>query len=204
MKNFRIILFILSVTCALLACNHSTKTDNSDDNDDSATTDTIVRMTEASPDTTAQKINLVVDKDDSIFAAKAAEGNLAEIEMGNIALKKGRSKQVKNFGLMMIKDHGKANTKLIAIAAAKKLALPTKPGADEQKMLAELAQKSGNDFDKLYVSMMIDDHKTDVSDFTIATTKIQDPDIKVYAKKTLPVLQKHLDAINAIHDSMSQ
>jgi len=105
---------------------------------------------------------------------------------------------------MMVKDHGKANNKLMAMATAKKLILPTAPGADEQKMLTELAKKSGNDFDKAYVSMMIDDHKNDVSDFTSASTKIQDPDIKAYAKKTLPVLQKHLDAINAIHDSMSQ
>jgi len=139
-----------------------------------------------------------------LFAAKAAAGNLAEIEMGNLAIKNGKSKRVKNFGLMMIKDHGKANTKLMAMAAAKKLGLPTEPGVDEQKMLADLAKKSGNDFDKAYVNMMIEDHKNDVSDFTSASTKTQDPDIKAYAKKTLPVLQKHLDAINAIHDSMSQ
>lgn len=204
MKNFRTFLFLLSVALATQACNHSAKTGNNDSDNDSSAPDTIVRAAEASPDTTAPKINLVIDQEDSLFATKAAAGNLAEIEMGNLAIKNGKSKRVKNFGLMMVKDHGKANTKLMAIAAAKKLTLPTEPGADEQKMLAELAKKSGNDFDNAYVGMMIDDHKNDVSDFTTASTKIQDPDIKAYAKKTLPVLQKHLDAINAIHDSMSQ
>ena len=203
MKNFRTFLFLLSVALATQACNHSAKTGNNDSDNDS-TPDTIVRAAEALPDTTAPKINLVIDQEDSLFAAKAAAGNLAEIEMGNLAIKNGKSKRVKNFGLMMVKDHGKANTKLMAMATAKKLTLPTEPGADEQKMLALLAKKSGNDFDKAYVNMMIEDHKNDVSDFTAASTKIQDPDIKAYAKKTLPVLQKHLDAINAIHDSMSQ
>jgi len=203
MKNFRTFLFLLSVALATQACNHSAKTGNNDSDNDS-TPDTIVRAAEASPDTTAPKINLVIDQEDSLFAAKAAAGNLAEIEMGNLAIKNGKSKRVKNFGLMMIKDHGKANTKLMAMAAAKKLGLPTEPGVDEQKMLADLAKKSGNDFDKAYVNMMIEDHKNDVSDFTSASIKTQDPDIKAYAKKTLPVLQKHLDAINAIHDSMSQ
>lgn len=204
MKNFRTILFILSVSCALQACSHSSKTGNNDDDNDNNTRDTIVSPAVTAPDTTTQKINLVVDQQDSLFAAKAAAGNLAEIEMGNLAIKNGKSKRVKNFGLMMIKDHGKANAKLMAVAAAKKLILPTEPGDDEQKMMAELAKKSGNDFDKAYITMMIEDHKNDVSDFTAATTKIQDPDIKAYAQKTLPVLQKHLDAINAIHDSMSQ
>jgi len=204
MKNFRTILFILSVALATQACNHSTKTGNNDADNDSATSDTIVSPAEAAPDTTAPAINLMVDQEDSLFAAKAAAGNLAEIEMGNLAIKNGKSKRVKNFGLMMVKDHGKANTKLMAMAAVKKLTLPSQPGANEQKMLAELAKKSGDDFDKAYVNMMIEDHKNDVNDFTTASTKIQDPDIKAYAKKTLPVLQKHLDAINAIHDSMSQ
>ena len=204
MKNFRTVLFILSVALATQACNHSAKTGNNDADNDSATSDTIVSPIEAAPDTTAPAINLIVDEEDSLFAAKAAAGNLAEIEMGNLAIKNGKSKRVKNFGLMMVKDHGKANTKLMAMATAKKLTLPTEPAADEQKMLAELAKKSGNDFDKAYVNMMIEDHKNDVNDFTTASTKIQDPDIKAYAKKTLPVLQKHLDAINAIHDSMSQ
>jgi len=204
MKYFRNILFILLVAAATQACNHSAKTGNNDADNDNSTSDTIVSPTEAAPDTTSPKINLVVDQEDSLFAAKAAAGNLAEIEMGNLAIKNGKSKRVKNFGLMMIKDHGKANTKLMAMAAAKKLGLPTEPGVDEQKMLADLAKKSGNDFDKAYVNMMIEDHKNDVSDFTSASTKTQDPDIKAYAKKTLPVLQKHLDAINAIHDSMSQ
>jgi len=204
MKYFRNILFILLVAAATQACNHSAKTGNNDADNDNSTSDTIVSPTEAAPDTTSPKINLVVDQEDSLFAAKAAAGNLAEIEMGNLAIKNGKSKRVKNFGLMMIKDHGKANTKLMAMAAAKKLGLPTEPGVDEQKMLADLAKKSGNDFDKAYVNMMIEDHKNDVSDFTSASIKTQDPDIKAYAKKTLPVLQKHLDAINAIHDSMSQ
>ncbi|WP_158991950.1 DUF4142 domain-containing protein [Mucilaginibacter sp. L196] len=204
MKNFRTILFILSVALATQACNHSAKSGNNGADNDSATSDTIVSPTEAAPDTTAPQINLVVDQEDSLFAVKAAAGNLAEIEMGNLAIKNGKSKRVKNFGLMMVKDHGKANTKLMAMATAKKLTLPTEPAADEQKMLAELAKKTGNDFDKAYVNMMIEDHKNDVSDFTTASTKIQDPDIKAYAKKTLPVLQKHLDAITAIHDSMSQ
>jgi len=33
--------------------------------------------------------------------------------------------------------------------------------------------------------------------------KLQDPDLKAYAVKAQPILQNHLDAIDAIHDSMA-
>ena len=202
MKNIRTILFLLLSAVTLQACHHAANTDSNDNNDTAA--DTAVSAPVAPPDTTGPKIHLVIDQADSIFAVRSAAGNLAEIEMGQLAIKNGKSKRVKNFGWLMVKDHGKANNKLTAIAQARKLFLPTKPADDEQKMFSRLATKQGGDFDKAYVGMMIEDHKNDVKEFTEASTKIQDPDIKAYAKKILPVLQKHLDAINAIHDSMSQ
>ena len=72
MKYFRNILFILLVAAATQACNHSAKAGNNDADNDNATSDTIVSPAEAAPDTTSPKINLVVDQQDSLFAAKAA------------------------------------------------------------------------------------------------------------------------------------
>jgi putative membrane protein len=80
--------------------------------------------------------------------------------------------------------------------------MPMAPDPKQQKMIQDLSQKSGSDFDKAYINYMVDDHKEDVKTFTDQSKKIQDPDLKAFAIKTLPVLQKHLDAINAIHDSM--
>jgi len=90
----------------------------------------------------------------------------------------------------------------MALIKAKKIALPSTPDTLQQKMIQDLSQKSGNDFDKAYIKAMIEDHQGDVTIFTEKTKKLQDPDLKAFAIKTLPVLQKHLDAINAIHDSM--
>ena len=202
MKLTRTVLFILLAAVGLQACRHAANTDSNDNND--STPDTAVSNPAAPADTTGPKMNLVIDKEDSLFAVKAAADNLAEIELGNLAIKNAKGKRVKNFGWLMVKDHGKANEKLMAMAAAKKLALPTKPDSTEQQLMTQLARKQGGDFDKAYISVMMDEHNRDVKEFTDASTKTQDPDIKAYAKKQLPVVQKHLDAINAIHDSMSQ
>ncbi len=193
MRDLRVIIIALLATCTLLACHHSSPQLSSDDEDSiTASTDT------------SSTLNLAVDKSDSDFAVDAANGNCTEVELGKLAVKNGKDKKVKNFGLMMIKDHGKANTKLMMLSKAKNLNLSSTPNADGQKMIADLSKKTGDEFDKAYISSMIADHKEDVQKFGDATNRLQDPDLKNYAIKTLPVLQKHLDAINAIHDSMGQ
>jgi len=204
MKNIKAALFILIAVVTLQACNHSAKTDDNDGDTNNAAPDTSTAVATAPPDTTGPKIHLIIDREDSIFAVTASRENLAEIELGQLAIKNAKGKRFKNFGWLMVKDHGKANNKLMAMAQLKKLPLPSKIDSTEQNKITQLAKKTGGDFNNAYVAMMLDDGKKDVKVFTDASTKTQDPDIKSYAKKTLPVIQKHLDAINAIHDSMSQ
>ena len=114
------------------------------------------------------------------------------------------SQDVKEFGAMMVADHSKANDELKTLATAKNITLPATLGEDTQEDVNELAKLSGKEFDKKYVSMMVDDHKEDVDAFKKAAEDNNiDPDIKAFAAKTLPTLQQHLDRINAIDKMMN-
>jgi len=142
------------------------------------------------------------DNDDSEFAVKAASGGMLEVELGRMAQEKAQSQQVKDFGAMMVKDHSKANDELKALASSKNIVLPSTLGEEEQKHVDELAKLSGKEFDKKYVSMMVDDHKKDVDEFKETANDAKDPDIKAFASKTLPTLEEHLTKIKAINDAM--
>ncbi|SFB95012.1 DUF4142 domain-containing protein [Spirosoma endophyticum] len=138
-------------------------------------------------------------EDTNEFAVKAANGGMLEVELGRLAQEKAQSKDVKDFGAMMVKDHSKANDEFKAIATLKNITLPSTLGEDEQEHVNELAKLSGKEFDKKYVSMMVDDHKEDIDLFKKASEdEKNDASIKEFAAKTLPTLQKHLDAITAI------
>ncbi|SDT58951.1 putative membrane protein [Mucilaginibacter mallensis] len=200
MKGLRIIILVLFTVCALQACNHVAKNYNSK-SADSATVEEDTSDDDASADTSTT-LNLAVDKEDSQFAVEAINGGMTEVALGKLAIQKGKSKKVKNFGTMMVKDHSKANDKLTALIKSKKIDLPMTPDPAQQKMIQDLSRKSESDFDKAYIKAMIDDHQEDVKTFAEEAKKLQDPDLKAFAIKTLPVLQKHLDDINAIHDSM--
>lgn len=151
---------------------------------------------------TTKKLSIGVEKVDAEFIVDAANGGMTEIELGKMAMQKGISKQVKNFGAMMIKDHSKINDMVKAIAVTKNISIPKMPGAKEQKIISKLTAKTGKDFDKAYIDDMIEDHKDDIKAFQTAAKKCLDPDVKSFAAKTIPILLEHLDAINAIKDSM--
>jgi putative membrane protein len=139
-----------------------------------------------------------VQADASNFAVAAANGGMMEVILGKIAQENGSSPRVKAFGEMMVKDHTQANDSLKSIARILNIALPDSVSDDTRKEIDHMKMKKGKDFDKAYVSMMLDDHKKDIAEFRKCSDKCSDSTVKAFAYTTLPVLEKHLDSIQAI------
>ncbi len=135
---------------------------------------------------------------DQQFAKTAAGGGMAEVKLGQLATQKAQSAKVKQFGQQMVDDHTKANNDLKSIAGQKGLDLPSDIPAKDQALYDRLSALSGASFDKAYMSAMVKDHKTDVSEFQKEASSGSDPDIKNFASKTLPVLKGHLDMANTV------
>jgi putative membrane protein len=140
--------------------------------------------------------------DSSSFTTKAAQGGMAEVQLGNLALAKAQSADVKEFAQQMVTDHTKANNDLKNVAAKKSVALPTDINEEQKSTVEKLSKLSGADFDKRYVDSMVEDHEKDVKEFTAQAQSGTDPDVKAFAAKTLPTLQSHLDMIKGIKDRM--
>lgn len=145
---------------------------------------------------------IAVDEADSKFATQAAVGGMAEVEMGKLALQKGTNAQVKEFATMMVNDHGKANSELMEIAAAKNITLPSTVDDDHKKKMDDLSKKTGADFDKAYVDAMVDGHKSTLKLMEDESKDGADAELKAFATKTAPVVQTHLTMINKIKDGM--
>lgn len=135
------------------------------------------------------------------FVTNATKGGLMEVNSGKLAVKKGKSSDVKKFGAKMIVDHTKANTQLKSIVALKRWRIPQPPATVVQPD-AMLTQSSGAEFDRSYINMMVKDHKKTVALFQRAATTSPDPQIKAFATKTLPVLNQHYTMIQQIANKM--
>jgi putative membrane protein len=133
-----------------------------------------------------------VSKDDAQFVVNVANAGMTEIQLGQLAQQKGTAKDVKMYGGMMVKDHTAATDKLKDVAAAKNITLPATVSPEMQKNIDDLGQKSGKDFDKAYISMMVDDHKKVIDMFQSEIKSGSDSTIRDFANNTLPTLQQHL------------
>src|SRR5262249_47750145 len=96
---------------------------------------------------------------DKKFVMEAAQGGMAEVELGNLAVKKTSSTAVKDFGQRMVDDHTKANDALKQVAASEGITLPTGIGKQNQQVYNRLSKLSGTAFDKAYMGVMVKGHE---------------------------------------------
>jgi putative membrane protein len=141
--------------------------------------------------TTSSDSSADAREDDAGWVAEAASGGMMEVQAAELAIKKAVSPQVKEFAKMMIEDHKKANDELKTLATAKNITLPTALMDKHQKVINDIQDKTGKDFDITFMNRMLDDHKEDVEKFQKAADKANDAEVKAFATKTLPTLIKH-------------
>ena len=147
---------------------------------------------------TSAKPSPSVHADDAKFLKEAADGGMAEVELGQLAVQKAASPQVKEFGKRMVEDHGKANDQVHELALQKSIRLPKRPSSKLAAAKAQLEKLSGDQFDRAYMADMVADHKKDVADFQRESSAAHDPAVKTFATQTLPTLQDHLKQAQSI------
>src|SRR5712671_1899971 len=62
---------------------------------------------------------------DRLFTTLAAQGGMAEVDLGKLAQQKSRNDAVTAFAKRMVDDHGKSNAQLAQLAKQAGLPLPT-------------------------------------------------------------------------------
>ena len=128
---------------------------------------------------------------DKTFIKDAGSGGMMEVQLGQMAQEKGKMQEVRDFGKRMVTDHGKANDELKALASKKGVPWPAKLELKHRMMVGKFKKVSAEDFDKKYMKAMVKDHTKDVDEFSKATKWLEDPELKAWTAKTLPVLEQH-------------
>ena len=156
----------------------------------STTTDRADKTAGMAPGGNAKAKGGSVGEADQSFMAAAAKGGMMEVEMGKLAQKNGTSAEVKKLGSMMVTDHSKANKELMALAKKKGVTLDA-----SKPQMASI--EPGSNFDSEWLSQMDSDHQKTIKEFETEAKNGSDADVKSWAQKTLPTLQKHMKAVEA-------
>lgn len=155
------------------------------------------------PDSATPANTQTTEFSDSAFLMKAAQGGMAEVQLGQLAQQKAANRQVKQFGQQMIRDHSKSNPQVMALLRQKGVTPPNDLDSPYKELRDRLSTLSGNDFDREYMSQMVIDHTDNVKDFQQAAKNAQDPQIRAFAQQQLPTLQAHLQEARTLENQLT-
>jgi len=208
---------ILPLVCAaalVVGCNTNKTADNRDE--------PAAVGTAGEADRTA-----VHDSEKDFVGNQLADGE-AEIELGRMAAQKASNPEVKRFAQMMVDDHTKAGDQLKQIASTSAIPQDAKVDDKHKDLMDKLSKLRGMDFDKEYMSAMIDDHEDAVRDLRSrvdenrslgdrvtgknpenpAAVKPESSDNRVtasvnqWAADALPTVERHLDRAKQVKDNL--
>ena len=87
-----------------------------------------------------------------------------------------------------------------SLKGAQILTMTNLPYLTDYLAVKHLQSLAGDQFDQGYLSDMASDHTQAVSEFETASQNLSDPDLKKFATKTLPTLQKHSKMAQELND----
>jgi len=122
--------------------------------------------------------------------------------MGQLAVRRATSADVKQFGQRMVTDHTQANQELMKMAMKEGLSVPRELDQMHRDAIDKLSQLQGAEFDRAYMNHMLKDHEEGVALFEKEMRNGKDAGLKAFAEKTLPTLKQHLQMARTISESL--
>jgi putative membrane protein len=137
--------------------------------------------------------------DDATIIAIFDAANAADIETGQLAVERGQSKEVRDFGAMLVRDHQSVR-QLGRDLAAKLHVTPTPPKDDSAakahaEALARLRSLSGAAFDRAFLEHEAAFHKGVID--AVKTTllpAIKNAEVKALVEQVAPAFEAHMRA----------
>lgn len=158
----------------------------------------------AAPNVSAADAKTKLNNADARFIQDEAAAGAALVKIAELGESKAQRKENKAFAAMLVTDHTKANAELAALAASKGVELSAEPVAKYVDKQEKLEGTTGADFDKEFLSLVVNGHEKCVKKFKAASTDAKDSDVKAWATKRLPVLQAHLEEAGKLSSGLTE
>ncbi|MBD0261185.1 MAG: DUF4142 domain-containing protein [Tolypothrix sp. Co-bin9] len=130
---------------------------------------------------------------DTEFITKAAQSDMTEIQTSQLALQKSKNKSVRDYAQMMIQHHTQSSEELKPIAQSKRVPMPRNIGPENTALLRSLQRVNGSQFDQAYMQGQVQAHTRTQAEYEKYLKQGQDPQLRAFAGKILPVVVQHLE-----------
>jgi len=129
--------------------------------------------------------------DDKKFLATAAQSDVNEIKLSELAEQKASNPAVKAFATKMVAEHKKMSASMKPFAQSWGLSAPTDLDDDHKSDYAKLDGMSGSDFDKEYMDLMVSDHSKALDLFTDEAKDTKDAKFRTAVVKGKTMVAAH-------------
>ncbi len=142
-----------------------------------------------------------VDQMGLAFINNAIDAGRTEVELSTLAARISQNPKVVDFAKMMIQDHTAATIELKKIRDKELVNAKAGISQEHRQLVDSLAKLSGADFDKAYSRQMTADHHEAVELFEVGSD-VRTPSVQSFARRTLPTIERHLEAAVALENSL--
>lgn len=125
------------------------------------------------------------------FLGDALKGDNSEMMLGSLAVRRGASAGVRDFGARLRNDHGQARVEAARVAHELRVRVPAAVMPEASRERARLVRLRGAAFDREFVRYMVHDHREDIAKFE-DQARTGDRRTAALARAQLPTLREHL------------
>jgi predicted outer membrane protein len=129
---------------------------------------------------------------DEMWLQTSISGDRYEIASGKIALRKAESTATKALARRLIKDHSKSLSDAVELAHELGVGVPPAATPTQQWQINRLKNMPRGWFDAQYASLEVKDHNQDIEETGFEVREGALWEVRMEAKKDLPVLVTHL------------
>jgi putative membrane protein len=129
---------------------------------------------------------------DSAFISQVDEGHVTEIRLAQVAESRATDLGVKRYAQKMTQDHNRMRSEWTEVSSKNGLRLSTIMSPHHQAQMTRLASLSGAEFDRAYMSTMVQNHQETISTLENRGRSAQSAEVRQLVSRSIPSVQEHL------------
>lgn len=187
-------LFMITIAAslALASCNEGRRGNDADFRND---------RDEAADAANTEKFNGKKQRD-ADFVFETVANQYGEIKLAELAIQRSHNADIRSVAKRLEKDHSASLNELKTLAQAKAISVPVEESDDAKRTIGKFAGESGSDFDQKWCSHMLDMHDERIDKYQKRLNDSEDPELRAYLEKNLPILKDHDALLRACNDKV--
>ena len=129
---------------------------------------------------------------DSLFIGEVNTSNDVELRLARLAENNASADVVKRFAQKMVTDHTWMQKEWASVSARSGARISAATNPQMQGQISRLERLSGSDFDRAYMTAMVQNHQQTVNAFDMRGRLTQSAEVRQLVARSLPYLQEHL------------